>query len=160
MIVDSITARNANGFYNAFVVVDLFFGTKRVSDLDLEHTLGGIISEFWYLRVVAHQIEEGFLRYFSFLELSVAQKTACQTVIEGDIGVLSKCAEDCGCMVLIEDGSLQIVYTWLWKGWRYWTRACWQRDQDIRYDLLVEEIKILDTTLWVEGSIYLTRPSG
>ena len=47
MIVDLITARNANGFYKAFVVVDLFFGTKRVLDLDLEHTLGGIISEFW-----------------------------------------------------------------------------------------------------------------
>ena len=46
MVVDLITARNANGFYKAFVGVDLFFGTKRALDLDLEHTLGGIISEF------------------------------------------------------------------------------------------------------------------
>ena len=49
MVVDLITARNASGFYKVFVVVDLFFGTKRVLDLDLKHILGGIISEFWCL---------------------------------------------------------------------------------------------------------------
>ena len=77
-------------------------------------------------------------------------------VIEGDIGVLSKCAEDCSGLVLFEGRPLEIVYTrlriWLWKGWRFSTWVCCGRNQDIRYDLFVEGIKILVTTLWWKDS--------